>query len=444
MTAITQPSLTNTITDAIKDFPLADTVKHYFLMKEMDRAGEIVKRIIADIYQKGLSMETAISGTLSFQQVHLLNHLMLAAYNFQSIYKEEMEKTIDKVDAVVKNRLEHLATIVYSATHGLLKNTEIQIQLQQYEALAHTYLSMSGGKPIVTGVYPLCVAPSKEQNDVSIQCSGFFPNVADSLLTPILTLKEQKFEPVKNIGILEFAIPYKLLFSDDNDSLKAIEYTLKLPHRNPTSNEVEKMAFKGWLSLLPPSPGKVLLEYIELKKEVLTEPRHYHFWQDSRPVRAGGCGFTLIDQPYTLHAGEGWTIVPGSSKVVCPKIEGNASARLGSEGPAAAVFLVTTHHVKVNGFYGRIECGISAVATRTVEIPERKVQPLDLSWRDSFQIDPTKHKNWKVHFEAFNGLKSVYSGNTEDLFISIKTPGGVPTISMTVPTSGISFGGAKL
>ena len=419
--------------------PATELLKNYFFMRHMEKVEDVVKGLVDDVYKKSLSGIAAGSGAVSLQQINMLNHFMLLLHNFQMTYSEEMGKTVDKVDAVVAQRLAQIDSLVHKWTTGLLQDAEIQAQLQRYEGYLHAAFEYAGAKPVVTGISPTCIAPSRKHTHLSIQCSGFFPEGADPLLSPIFIYNEQEFKPVRNIGIMEFAIPYEMLFKTGNQSLMSVGFNVRVPYRMPDPDSIGHLDYKGWLSLLPPSPGTISLQYTVVQETVKTEPRSAHFWQDSRPVKKGGVGYSLIDQPYALNAGDGWKIVPNSSRVLTHTVQGNATARLQSEGPAAAVFLVTTHNIKVNKFYGRIECELQATAVKTIQLFDTKTELLNLNWGESFQIDPSKHKDWKVTFDAFDGTKREYRGNVEDTFISIQSLQGNPTVSLRVPRTPASY-----
>ena len=84
-----------------------------------------------------------------------------------------------------------LHSLVHKWTTGLLQDAEIQAQLQRYEGYLHAAFEYAGAKPVVTGISPTCIAPSRKHTHLSIQCSGFFPEGADPLLSPIFIYNEQ-------------------------------------------------------------------------------------------------------------------------------------------------------------------------------------------------------------------------------------------------------------
>ncbi|MBP7074843.1 MAG: hypothetical protein KBA81_05600 [Rhabdochlamydiaceae bacterium] len=109
-------------------------------------------------------------------------------------------------------------------------------------------------------------------------------------------------------------------------------------------------------------------------------------------------------------------------------MQGNGtSARLHSEGPAAAVFVVTTHFNQRSNRAGRVECILSATAFKINMIIEERTEALDLKWGDSFELNPSIYRDWKIIFEAFNKTKTEYRENADDTFISIQSPQGTPS-----------------
>lgn len=419
--------------------PATEAVANYVLMRRMEKLGDVIQDLVDDVHKKGLSIIAAGSGAVSFQQMNMLNHFMLLLHNFQMTFSDEMGKTIGKVDDVVAQRLAQIDSLVDKWTKGLLQDDQLQAKLRTYEGYAQALFEFVGSKPVVTGISPTCIAPSGKNSHVMIQCLGLFPEGADPALSPIFICEQQVFKPVNNIGVMEFAIPYEILFKSRNQPLMSVGFHVRVPYRMPEPDSIGHLDYKGWLSLLPRSPGTISLQYTVVQETVKTEARAAHFWQDSRPVKKGGVGYSMIDQPYSLYAGEGWQIVPNSSRVLTHTVQGNATARLQSEGPAAAVFLVTTQNKKVNGFYGRIECELQATAVKTTQVFEPKIEQLHLQWGETFQINPSKHKNWKVTFVAFDGTKREYFGNVEDTFVSIQSPQGMPILSLKVPRTPVSY-----
>jgi hypothetical protein len=134
-----------------------------------------------------------------------------------------------------------------------------------------------------------------------------------------------------------------------------------------------------------------------------------------------------------LRPEAGWSIVPGQSGIHCTHIEsdGHRWDKI-SDGPAELLYHVTTicHKHRAGG---RLGFYLYATVSRIKTVTEEKFESLNLKWGDSFEINPPNCKHWKVIFKAFDGSKKEYYGNTDDTFISIQSPRGIPILTVKPP-----------
>ena len=410
-------------------------ISNHFFYKKVDKMEAAAKRMMAVLEQKSRSLITIASNNLTFQQVEMVNRAMLLLQGFQVIFSHEMEKTVEKASQAAQECLAQLDTIVHERTQEFIKNT--QEQLQAYEGIANSFVATYSGKSVLTSISPMCIPPFVKTSHISIRCHGFFPHANNPRLKPTLVLQGQTFDFVHNLRYLEFLVPTKLLFSSENQPLKTIDIKLNVPSLERVFlcySTIQPSVFTTYLCLLPDSPGKITLQYTTLKEvEEQKSFRTPDIWQDSR--KHGGENNTIAHRPHVLRPEAGWSIVPGKSGIHLFHIESVGNQWLKkSDGPAELLYHVTTIKHKHKPA-GRLGFYLYATVSRIKTVAEEKFESLNMKWGESVEINPSRYKEWKVIFDAFDGSRKVYYGNTDDTFISIQSPAGLPILTIKPPTS---------
>ena len=414
---------------------IGELISTYFYYKKTDKTIDAVSQIADNIEGKMRSLIASAFSGLAVQQLDLLNNSSLLLHNFKIVYEAEMEKTVEKIDEVAQRHLGQIDSMAHGWIEGVT-GPKVQNFLLEGKAMLMATPFMKK-TPILTGVFPTFVSPFEKKTHITITCIGHFPDAGHPSLTPTLELRDQKIEPIKNFGQLEFAVPYSFLFPEGNQPLIMVSYDIKFPcvKEGFLWNTTSFRVYKNWMSLLPTSAGKITLEYIQVSeaKEEKWIPKTC--FQSSRKHSQGGENCDIIDRPHTVKADPGWSILPGSVSVHMGSgaIEGEGTTyKLVSEGPLVVIVTATTRKHRRNHKSGKIGFDIRATQFRVNKVFEEKREELNLNWGDSLAIDPSK-KNWKVIFDAFDGTRKEYTGNVDDSFISITSPGGTPVLTVKPP-----------
>lgn len=394
---------------------------------QVDTVRQAADKIIKKAHEYAQAIIASSSAAMTSQQLQMINNAILLWQTFAVIYENEMDKTVEKTNQAVKERLAQFATIVETVIEGIT-GPKVQQILDQWRALAMAAPLMKD-KPFVTAVSPVLVSANEKQESVIISCVGYFPGAGDLKLTPRLEIRGQTLTPINNIGTIDFAVPRAILFSKTDQPLMTIRYDVTFPYPKPGwLGGVLNKTYQSWMTLLPDSPGILSLEYTEVTEERETQEISGRFGQSSKK---SGENSSIINRPHALTAPIGWSIVPGSSRL---KIDhsigkGNSWNKI-ADGPQSVIYHVSTHKQKHDRDSGGIVIELFATICKVNQVFTKKEELLNLTWGESFAIPPAKLRNWKVRFNGFDGSKKEYTGNVNDRFIQISSPGGTPVISV--------------
>lgn len=412
-----------------------EVVKHFLFDAKVDTARKAVVKILkrVEVMRKSAMIEGATH--MSQQQTEFFNNTEILLRNFAETYKSSLDHTVEALEHSAYSLLTEIDTTFHECG-DLVTNQEVTKAAQQIQALLSNFVLISD-IPKVIAFYPTCVSPYHKTGYITIECVGVFPPLLSSpKLEPKLFLQNNTYYVTNNLGgILRFHVPFQDVFPDGSPTL--CNYTVQIPHlkKGWICNSVDEYQYRGSVSLLPDSPGKIILQSARIEtifqtKEITSLPHE----QRSRP---DGYNRDAIDIPYTLQTEPGWKIKPGTTKFIVHENKGEkhtSSWRIGPETPDRVTWLVSTRKYKPTKHCDVIRFSIAATVEQAITktAPEKVEEIVDLRWGNSMEIGLASDKS-TITFKAFDGTTKVLTPNYRGKYVEFINKGGRTILSVKSP-----------
>lgn len=365
------------------------------------------------------------------------------------VYQDQMNLTMDRVDATVRNTLQGLHALADNVARQANTFRDVASQFQQ---TANT-LPFANHFPQVTRVQPQYVKWNLALPAITLIFRGNFPHSNNPALTPSLTLAGRTFPPSANTTQeLQFHIPSNLIFTPARQNSTRMIYedgTLTTPWQ-PSGLLASRVnaAFRFVLSLLPNSPGAITLTYTK-DVEKVEKQKHvesgYHLDSHKGEQRQdqkylGGDGKEHKDIQFTARPTQGWKVVPNTSYIESSYHGQCTPPRIFEEDIYFVTAVASTSFQRaviddVAWDKGIIDFSIVFDETRTLTVTRTKTKPLPLNWRGSRAFFPkAKWKNWKITVQGFDGNNREMAGHDTTSYVQLKSQNGGYILEATEPT----------
>jgi hypothetical protein len=424
---------------------IGGVLQGHFYNAKVDKTREAVQKVLNQMNEMSQSlMATGFSG-MSMQRIELFNAINLQLQNFTVVYADMLDLTVKKIGKEASSQLYQIDTIVHDLTKEVT-GPEMQKQISKLAGIALN-LPLLKDIPRLVAFFPTFVAPSGGNYNVLIECAGTFPTIPGSTrrLKPILLVGEKKFFCIQNPSLkIHFSVPFNDLFPQDekpSTTMRMTSFTVRIPYieKGWIYNSATLYEFKGSVTLLPDSPGKVVLQFTKFKEIIETKEISSHSYiQNSRK---NGLNKTLENQPYTLSTELGWQIVPGSQEFLADENKGDrktAAWSLASVQPSHVTYLVSTFHYDPPKHCDKLTFHVTAIVSRTFKTTETSTEEVSLKWGDSITIDPSKG-DFTASYVCFDGTTTALQPNTFEKYVTLAMRDGKSILSAKAPEYIASF-----
>lgn len=359
------------------------------------------------------------------QTIRAIDHARIA-------YSDILSETIDKVDPLIRQKLDGIKAIIEEAETSAERITlEAGRQAQQ---IANTF-PLSETQPQLTRG-PRYVCRLRNDENVTLQFIGNFLHSARPDCKPTLSFgSDGPYHPSKNeTQLLEFHIPRATLFPTDLPrSGKGFSYrdgVLRIFWESGWLITQKKSAdFHVSIGCLPDSPGTVQLLYTTVVHDIIKREKKAEFHLDScnhhdgtdgthTPNWVGGDNDDHIDYPFSAYPTEGWSVSSSPARIdqIWNEKGDFAPPEIHQQDEHSVSIKATTRHKGGWKKSGRLDFRVAFKEQQPVVIrtPHVETIPLPL-WGDShvFTPGPNWEHGWKVTLDGYDGSHHEFAGTDQ-------------------------------
>ncbi len=408
-------------------------VSTYFYNAKVDKTRDAVQKVLGQIETMSQNLLTQGFTGLSLQQMEFFNNARLLLLNFKTVYADSLDRTVESIGREASTQLSQIDAMVHNWTSG---NPDMAGTVTTVVALATNLINKVNDSPQIMSFSPTFVAPLQKDGFVIIECVGIFPAVLSPEMEPKLVAHNNTYPTTDHTtGMIRFSVPFKALFPDNPQTsgpVRRAAYTVQIPHlqKGRIWNTRADHEYKGSVTLLPESAGKIILQSAQVEKvveqKVITSES---IKQTSRPY---GFNKTELNHPYTLSTEPGWEIVPGSTKMIIEGNKGKTAWTLLHDNPSQVTWGVSTYKYKPVKHCGKIRFRISALAKRTLETKYTSEKEIRLKWGDSLEIGHAGAV-FSVTLHGFDGTTQALVANTYEKYVDYVVRNGKVILSVKPP-----------
>jgi hypothetical protein len=368
--------------------------------------------------------------------------LSYAIANAQADYDEQLNKTLDQLDAKSTKKFQELERVVNEFSQGL-STTATQLAAQGLE-ITNT-LPLANTAPQVTSFKPQWIAGTGA-GPVTITISGNFHSTLPEGLSPTLRIGGQDVKPAGAITqTLQFEVPSSALPSATADKVSTTTADLVVPYRSPVLKRQKTGTFRLLLVVLPKSVGTLSIEKtVRVPVTVTSEEKTW-------PPNGASCGVDAKSKDYDqlilcpVHPAPGSQLDQKSVRWEIVDARGSENSywtvSLQQLDAYAAVYkLVAIDHPWYE-LDGKIFIRIKYRETTThpeeqTQAPEPIAAP---AWGTEVQAPISSDVvRWKLYWTRFDGQRFTYTGNAMDQssYLTVAVDGPWVRISAHAPSAG--------
>lgn len=160
-----------------------------------------------------------------------------------------------------------------------------------------------------------------------------------------------------------------------------IGFNVKIPYvagKGWFGDKIAHISHKGWISLLPDSPGRIILEYITAREREERKIISQLYTQSSKEE---GEDQSIIDRTHILAPESGWSLIKGSSELHIIQNQGKDNSwKFASEEPQKVTCQITTQKHSSDKDSGQLTFEIRAVMIKTNTGFEQRREEFNLKW----------------------------------------------------------------
>lgn len=363
--------------------------------------------------------------------------------NLKSAYIESLDYTVDRVDLVLKSRIDQLKVLVDNFNQGNSQNLQ-NLALSTQQIL--NSLDISDDIPQVTKARPrFVIKPANANDPVKFDFHGNFKYAAHPNYIPVLSFNGQNFTSSQtHTQYLEFNIPFHSIFSDQNPLSFSEGYlVIPFPNYNTGVSRIflgryitgqSEMVFKIAVGAFPPSPGSIKLNYETDDTERRTQVKRSNSQMISSCREEGNND--QIDIPIRANPSNGWKVLMGTSREEHSAFGDCGLPTFVSENEGEVVYKGSTIH---HGGFSKTPSGrmhVVLVFTEYQDVPVVRHHAADVSlkWGDTHGFNHPVGR-WKIQFTAFDGKYNEFVGSdtTSSPYLKVENQGGGFVIKAILP-----------
>jgi hypothetical protein len=339
----------------------------------------------------------------------------------QASFDAELNKSVDKLDAVATQKLDELKSIISQ----LQSDTDAKIRDASTRAqqLVLT-LPFSNKAPQLTSYSPQ-FASTGGSAPVLLKLRGVFAYAQKQGYEPHLQIGSDTLNPVQSTTQdLAFQIPPGDFSSATSAAIGLTQASVTMPYEDGLLHKFRTATYKVLIGTLPQSPGKLVLttvQHIPVADRQASSTRTFSQYSSNDDIDAVYC---------TDPAPNGWTIDPQSvAFVVTGPDNGHAQGSENDEwykrvqrldGQQVCFLIHTVHHRF--GTSGKVDFHISYDLVRTRDTTQDIVEPLSLAWGD--QVSRKVQANeWKLVYDGFAGHHEEIATSFHDNYLDVSISG---------------------
>lgn len=355
----------------------------------------------------------------------------IAIENAKLAYQDSLEKTMDRVDATIRQSMEALTSMVQDIQD---KNDKT---IHEIEANANNWimaLPLAGWQPLLSKAKPHYVVITEAARNSKLHFQGLFKYAGDPKYKPTFVLDGQEYSPINTTNQqLDFDVPLNI--GEMNKRSYAVG-KLKVPYETGwILSNIKVSEYNLWLGALPFSPGKITAYYTSIKidqvvKPVVSPTIHARPSDSDYPAN-------WVTKTFTVYPDRGWYVIPSTVKqpIIHKGAHGSWSKPTFKSIDPNQIVTQIGLSAKDGKHTGIVDYHIEFDEVQDIQVKNTRSENVDLQWRGSYvlKLEPGEELSY-IAFDAFDGIHYEFAGaDTSNPYLKVHFINGKYQLVAEIP-----------